>query len=226
MFQKYRKALTLFLLIVLGIITIVLLSVDSTKEFIGVVAGVVSALAFIMYVVDMFSAGVRPNRVSWFVWALIGGILYFSHQEAGGYSSSWVPLAQFALVLITFIFSLRWGEGGWKKLDLYCLFASIVAVILWQVLDATWIALMLVFADLAAAIPSFSKAWRDPASESKLAWALSTLANVINLFAITHWQSLEVIYPVYLFTLTGVMTVTLWYRNSTTNIPITTSIVS
>ncbi len=176
-----------------------------THEHFGIVAGGVSAADFLVYIVAMIWGKNSPNRMSWFIWGVIGGILYFGHQEAGGHASGWVPLMHFVMVGLIFILSLKWGEGGWNKLDVGCLIAAIVVVILWQVFDATWIALTLVIADGVGFTPTIRKACCDPQSESRLAWILSVVANIINLFAIANWRSLEVVYPIYLLVLTGVM---------------------
>lgn len=180
-----------------------------THELYGQIAGGISAIDFLIYIAAMIWGKNRPNRMSWFIWGTIGGVLYFGHREAGGYASSLVPLMQFAMVGLVFLVSLKWGEGGWNKLDVGCLVAVVIVVILWQIFDATWIALSLVVADAIGFAPTIRKAWLCPKGEYFPAWVLSVTANAINLLAITNWRSLEVVYPVYLLALTSVMVVIL-----------------
>lgn len=183
-----------------------------THELYGQVAGGISAVDFIIYIVAMIWGKNRPNRMSWFIWGAIGGVLYFGHQEAGGHASSWVPLMQFVMVELVFLISLKWGEGGWNKLDIGCLIAVVIVVILWQIFDATWIALSLVIADAIGFTPTIRKGWLNPKGEYLPAWVLSVTANVVNLFAITNWRSLEVVYPIYLLVLTSIMAAILLLR--------------
>lgn len=176
-----------------------------THELFGQIAGGVSAADFLTYAIAMIWGKNSPNRMSWFIWGVIGGVLYFGHQEAGGQSSGWVPLMHFVMVVGIFFLSLKWGEGGWNRLDVGCLIAAVVVVVLWKTFGATWIALSLVLADAVGFTPTIRKAWINPSGENILAWILSVVASGINLFAIANWQSLEVVYPIYLLTLSIVM---------------------
>ena len=70
--------------------------------------------------------------------------------------------------------------------------------------------------DLLGALPTVRKAYAAPAEESLFSWAVFLVADILNLCAIGSWSVATVLYPLYLFSLAG-MLVLLMLRPSFSN---------
>lgn len=172
----------------------------------GIVAGILSIAGYIPYILAIFRGETRPNRASWIIWAIVGGLLAFSYIETGDRHSIWLPLGYFIGPLITAVLSLRYGYMVWSRLDTICLVAACASVIPWMLSDTAILTLLInVFIDFMGAIPTLIKSYKEPETEDFLAWLIFFVANTIQLFAIQYWN-LAAVYPVYLFFLAGFIT--------------------
>lgn len=168
----------------------------------GRIAGFISLAGFVPYLVDTLRGRTRPNRATWWIWTLVGGGLFLSYRTAGGGESLWVPLSFVVGPLVTAVVSLRYGEGGWSRLDRLCLGGALASLCLWGLWGSAVAALWLnIVIDAFGAVPTIVKAWRDPDSEHLLAWLLFLCGNGLNLLALPHLLPAVAAYPVYLFAL-------------------------
>lgn len=166
----------------------------------GKIAGFISILAFIPYFHSILKGQTKPNRITWWIWTLLGILLYFSYKEAGAKETLWVPLIYIIAPLITAILSIKYGVGGWTTFDLVCLLGALASTFLWIISGSPTVALILfLLIDLFGALPTIKKAYVVPEQESKLAWFLMCLANCVNLFAVQDFQFSILIYPLYMF---------------------------
>jgi hypothetical protein len=167
----------------------------------GISAGLLSLVGFFFYIADIFNKKTEPNRVTWCIWTLVGGILCISYFIENDYNDSfiWVPLSYFVGPLIIFILSLRYGVGGKNKGDLYILALSVGSIILWLITGRPWLAMITnIIADFLGAIPTLLKAYHCPDTESQWAWGFFLAGNILNLFALQNWTVAEFLYPLYL----------------------------
>lgn len=172
---------------------------STIKIVLGKVAGLISLLAFIPYFISIFKGKTKPNRITWWIWTLLGLLLYFSYKEAGAKETLWVPLIYIIAPLITAILSIKYGVGGWTHFDIFCLIGSLLSTLLWAISGSPIIALILfLIIDLFGALPTIKKAYSNPEQENKLAWFLMCLANVVNLFATENVKFSVLIYPLYM----------------------------
>lgn len=174
-------------------------------ETIGILAGILALAGYIPYIISILQGKTQPNRATWFIWTIIGGLLAFSYIAEGDQHSIWLPLGYFFGPLITAILSLRYGYATWTKLDTFCIVAAIISIVPWVLSDnATFTLIINVFIDSIGAIPTLVKTYKEPETEDFTAWLIFFIANTMQLFAISTW-SLPAIYPIYLFFLAGAM---------------------
>lgn len=187
-------------------------------DFVGISAAVVSAVAYTVYGFSIFFGDTKPNRAAWFIWSVVALICCFSYHETTTSRTAWWISISYAVGSLTiFILTLKWGEGGVDKLDLSCLVGSIFGALLWWMFNSPLTALLInILMDCLGAIPTIQKAWHKPKKESLIAWTLSTLAGVINLFAVKEWAwdafLSEALYPVYAAACIGTVWVVLIIR--------------
>jgi hypothetical protein len=170
----------------------------------GAIAGIISIGGFIPYWWAISLGKTRPNRATWWIWTIVGIIIAFSYRASGAESTMWVPITYVVGPFSTALISLRYGEGGWTKLDTICSIGVGIGLVLWGLYRSPSLTLGInIGIDFLGALPTIRKSFRDPYSEDLLSWLLFALANIFNLLAIDRWELEIVVYPLYMVLVTG-----------------------
>ena len=192
------------------------------QELIGKVAGVVSFAAHALYILTTLFPGkilgqaTKPNRATWWILTLVGGLIAESYYSSGASTTMWVAVSYFVGPLIISIISLspRYGVGGWEGSDKWCLLLAIAC--LWfrvTFSDYPKVSLVLSLAtDIFGLWPTIRKSYLTAESEDRRAWAMEAGASFLNLFAINSLSWEIWIQPLYLLVFNTVIAMLL-YRN-------------
>jgi uncharacterized protein with PQ loop repeat len=176
-----------------------------TYETIGIIAGVLALVGYIPYIYSIFKGVTKPNRATWIIWTVVGGLLAFSYLEEGDSNAIWLPLGYFIGPLFVAILSIWYGYSEWNRLDKICLGIALCSIVPWILSDDATITLLVnVLIDAAGAIPTLVKTYREPETEDLTAWAIFFIANTLQLFAISTLH-ISIVYPIYLFFLAAGM---------------------
>ncbi len=180
----------------------------------GKLAGILSIIAYFPYIWAIIKHKATPNRASWIIWTIVSGIIFFSYHSAGATDTIWVPAGYTLGSFIVSLLSIKYGEGGWTKLDRNCFFAAGIGLIFWWIFNSPLFALYISLAiDTTASLPTIKKAYLNPLSENKLAWFLFWLGSVANVLAINSWIFVIYLYPVTMFlTITPITLMVMWDR--------------
>ena len=174
-------------------------------ETIGIIAAIFGVAGYIPYIYTILIGKTKPNRATWFIWTLVGGLLAFSYLAEGDRSSIWLPFAYFLCPLVTAILSLRYGYAEWTRLDTFCIVAALLSIIPWVFAHSPSTTLIInLIIDSTGALPTLVKTFREPETEDFSAWFIFFIANTLELFAVYTWN-ISALYPVYLFFLAGSM---------------------
>src|SRR3989344_2571178 len=176
------------------------LNFTDVKAVLGIVAGVIAFLAYIVYVISIFRGGSKPNRATWWIWSFMGLVLALSYQFSGASNTIWVPYVEFLGPLIIAILSIKYGEGGLdNKTDLICLLGATISIILWIIFKNPVVALITNLAvDSFAIVPTIKKSYLRPEGEDFWAWFGTGLADSLNMFAVERFSFAILIYPIYM----------------------------
>lgn len=178
-----------------------LFMISDIKFYFGIIAGSISFIAYLIYFYSILKGKSKPSRVTWWIWAFMGGVSALSYYSSGARYTIWSPIVEFIGPLITALLSVKYGDGGIKrKTDVFCLLGGILSVILWAFTGSPEAALMLnILIDAFAIFPTIKKSYLHPKTESRLAWSGTTFADFINLFAIEKMKFIIIIYPLWMF---------------------------
>lgn len=178
---------------------------------IGIIAGIVGLLGFLPYIITTTQRKTRPNKASWWIWGILGVITGISYYYSGATTTIWVPVAYAICQIITAVLSLKYGEGGWNRLDKLCLAGAGVSLLLWLIFNSPIVALLFtLLIDLFAAIPTVIKSYSNPEQESCFSWNIFLVANTLNMIALDEWSISLAAYPFYLFYLSSTLSILLW----------------
>lgn len=188
-------------------------------KIIGIVAGILLTLGYARYYYTIVRGDSKPNLVTWFIWTIVGGIIFFQCKDLGAVDTLWVALSNFIFPLGNFVLTLRSGEFKIQKRDLYCLIVAMVSLVVWKFFDNPLVGLFLcLIADFMAATATLDTVWRDPVGEiheDRLAWTIGTVALIINLLAIKEWTIQIATQPVYFVLLNIGIVIPLFIRRKT-----------
>lgn len=182
------------------------MNIYNWRTIVGIIAGLVSILGFMPYLITIFQGKTRPNRASWWIWGVLSLILGLTYYSSGARDTIWVPAFYAIFQMIIAIVSIKHGEGGWNQFDRTCLLGAGGSLLFWWWFNSALLAIMInLTIDSLGALPTIKKCIFKPESEDLLSWALFFTANTLNLVAIEHWSVELLTYPLYLFCLSGII---------------------
>ncbi len=190
----------------------------SIQAFFGIAAGVLALLPCPFYIQGILRGDTKPDRVTWWILALISGMIAASSWASGARDTVWFPAAYTLSFTIIALFSLKYGDGPFHLhlLDRVCLVLALVSAALWWSLEAPFLSLLMnICTECIALLPTMVKAYQRPWTEEKRAWVITTLASMLNLLAVTSWSLAIVLYPVYaLITNVGITALILRHKKT------------
>ncbi len=174
----------------------------STDLFLGVIAGVMHVVAFVLYNRQMLKGVSRPNTATWTLWVFLTFLNLGSYRAmSGDWVKSILPLASSTACLFTFIFAL--AKGKLSKIDPWDGAALGVGIIAgfawWQYNSATYANLILQGSIAISFAPTLRSIRLDRTSEKPLPWFIWSVAYVLSIVVIVmrwrgQWQ--DFVYPV------------------------------
>lgn len=150
-----------------------------------------SLLGIESYIADTLKGKIKPNKVSWFIWALAPLIAFAAELKQGvGLQALMTFMVGFGPLLI-FISSFLNKKAYWeiRKLDLTCGSLAIFGLILWQITRVGNLAILFcLLADGLASIPTAIKAYQFPETENSTEFLLSGVNAGITILTIKIWN--------------------------------------
>lgn len=162
----------------------------------------VSLIGGTAYIRDTLYGKSKPNRVTWFMWAiapLIGTAAAVS-AHADIWVTSRIFLAGF-IPLLVFAVSFVNSKGYWKlnKFDFLCGICSVLALIIWGVIDSPRSAILFAaIGDGFAALPTVIKSWKYPETETGLNYITSFVSVLLIIPSIQVWNIENSAFQIYL----------------------------
>src|SRR5436305_1591215 len=110
--------------------------------YIGIIAGILSLLPCPFYVYGIIKGKTRPDRITWWILALMSCSIAITYYEVGARTTIWLPIAYTISFLINAILSIRYGDGPAQlhMLDRICLLGAVVSLGMWYFLNAPFLA--------------------------------------------------------------------------------------
>ncbi|HSW99108.1 MAG TPA: hypothetical protein VLF71_04670, partial [Candidatus Saccharimonadales bacterium] len=175
------------------------------ENWLGVLSGVVGVAGYLPYIRDIWRRKTRPNRISWLIWTLEYSGLLAAQLQGGARGTLWLVGLQLAGVIVVFGLSLRFGQGGITRRNLWLLLAVAASLAYWFVVRSADVAVLLLLSIEASGVAlTARKAYCQPQSETLAMWWLVCAAGVINLAGLgRHAAWLSYIYPAALVVMGG-----------------------
>ena len=143
------------------------------------------------YFFETLQGKVKPNRVTWFIWAVAPMITFAAQIKQGVGIQSLLTFMVGFIPLLIFFASFINKKSYWKiqSIDLICGSLSIIGLILWQITKVGNIAIIFsIIADFLAALPTFVKSYKHPETENYFLYLGLTVFAFITLLTIKVWN--------------------------------------
>ena len=153
------------------------------------------------YVRSMMKGRVKPNRVTWLMWA-VAPMIGFAAAVSSGAGFAAVPIFMSGFCpLLVFVASFAVKGAQWRlsKLDYACGVLSALAIVFWAATRNPDIGILFsILSDGLASVPTLVKGWKYP--ETELGWGYLTgiFSGLAGFLAITAWNFSQYAFPAYL----------------------------
>jgi len=165
-------------------------------------ASLISLAGGVIYIRDTLLGYTAPNRVTWSLWGFLPLLAFaVERQNHVGISSLFTLMLGLVPIAIV-IASFRNPNAVWQigRFDLVCGAISLLGVAVWLFIDQPTIALVtFVFADVVAALPTLRKSYREPETESGLAFAAGTTSAALTMLTLNEWTTISALFPLAIF---------------------------
>lgn len=177
--------------------------IDPRWVFVSAVLGMAGS---VRYAVAVVRGTVRPNLVTWSLWAAVPLIAFSAQLDSGVGLPAVQTLVAGAgpLVVVVTAVCTRRNLARLGVFDLACAVVAGAALGAWLGLGEAALAVVFaVAADASAALPTVVKAWRDPASENLLFYVLVGTGAAVTLLTISSWSPAAWAFAAYVLTLSA-----------------------
>jgi len=165
------------------------------KLIASILAPILSIIATVPYLKDIFAKKTTPHLYTWLIWAISQGTAAVALLYGGGKLGSIGLLIGTILSLIIFVLSFKYGTKNITRSDTITLIIALLAIIVWWQLNNPLLAVLMVTAiDLLGYIPTFRKLYVEPYSETISSWVIWIITPSLTLFSNAQYNWLTVTY--------------------------------
>ena len=166
------------------------------------VALLINFFGTIIYLLGTLKGKVKPNKVTWLLWAINPLIAFAAeiHQQVG--IQSWLTFSIGFGPLLIFLASFVNKKAYWKitKADIICGLFSILGLSLWYLTRVGNLVIVFsIIADAFAALPTLYKAYHHPKTENFWSFLTASISGGITIFTIRYWNFETYAFPIYIF---------------------------
>lgn len=170
----------------------------------------------LIYVRNVFLGKSQPNRVSFFLWALVPAIAIAAGLSVG---ETWSLLPIFMvgfgpfLILIASFFNKKayWKLGAFDYLSGLL---AVLAIVLWMLTkDPAMAVLFAILSDGFAALPTLVKSWKYPESETGAAYAIAVLNAAVGVMLVQSHDFTHLGFIVYTVLINICLSIAVYHKN-------------
>lgn len=170
--------------------------------YFGLLAQFILAVSIVPYTISIFRGTVKPNRISWFIWSVIGFAFWLITPDSADQVTKMLTVIFW--INPTLIFVLTLFKGEYIKPDTiekFSLLVGLCAIVVWLIFrDNSGVlpTVIAIAADFCALLPTLRFVMSAPNEEAPLAWICFFLGSFIAIFGIEHYTLQNLLLPVYM----------------------------
>lgn len=182
-------------------------------EISGYISGLLFILSVFPYVRSILKGNTKPQRATWLIWTILVFIAFFSQLAKGATWSLLLTAGDAITIVVVFIFSFKYGVGGFRKIDILSLIGAGVSLLFWYFTDEPAIALFLIiFIDIIGSSLTIIKTWENPETEHWVGWAMCGVGGFFGVLAVGNFNFILLSYPLYICLINSTMAIIILIR--------------
>ncbi len=165
------------------------------------VGAAISVFGLIPYIRDTLRGDTSPHRVTWFLWGFIPLVTFVVQLHLHVGPAAIITLAFGLTPIAVLVASAKSHAGSWEitQFDWFCAAISLIGTGVYVVTQRGNLSIvLLLIADVFAAIPTLRKSWTDPTSETWSAFAFGIVATLLTVSSVQDWTFASVAFPLYI----------------------------
>jgi len=168
-------------------------------EIFGYVSGLLFVFSAIPYIRSILKGKTKPQRITWLIWTVLVFIAFFSQLAKGATWSLLLTAGDAITIVVVFIFSIKYGVGGFGKIDIISLAGAGLSLILWYFTNEPAVALFLIILiDIIGSNLTILKAWKNPETENWVGWAMCGVGGLFGILSVGSFNFILLAYPLYI----------------------------
>jgi hypothetical protein len=178
--------------------------------FVGIFFSLLGSLG---YIIATLRGETKPNRVTWFMWMVIGFIAFAAEISGGVGFSSWAILPAGGVPVIVLAASYINKNAYWEltRLDYICGALSLSGLVSWYLTrNQDYAIAFSIFSEFFAAAPTVRKAWIAPDTEKGSSYFFFVINNICAVLSAKEPSFTSLAYPGFLFLVNATMCFTVW----------------
>ncbi len=179
------------------------------------VAVAIAGLGGLSYLFYTISGKVKPNKITYLLWAIAPLVAFFAEIQQGVGIQSLLTFIVGFLPLLIFIASFFNKKSEWHvtKFDLICGALSVAGIVFWFITKVGNIAITFsILADGLAALPTLIKAYRYPDTEKGWTYLTNSISSTITIMTLKTFTYASLAFPVYLFIISLLIYISVSFR--------------
>jgi hypothetical protein len=170
--------------------------------YFGLAAQFIMAVSIVPYTISIFLGTVKPNRISWFIWSVIGFAFWLITPDSADQVTRMLTVIFW--INPTLIFVLTLFKGEYIKpdtLEKFSLLVGLCAIVVWLIFknsSGVLPTVIAIAADFCALLPTLRFVITAPDEETPLVWICFFLGSFIAVFGIEHYTLESLLLPVYM----------------------------
>jgi len=161
---------------------------------VNTLSGILFFAAFLPYVWAIVNGQTVPSPVSWAIWASVDTLALLAMRKEKATSGQLTGAVAGAWVIT--ILALVFGRPTMGSIEWVSIAGAVAGIVLWQRTGNAVLAIICSqVAVFAGAIPTFVKAYANPAQEDPIAWSIWFISCICALLAIKKWNLANALQP-------------------------------
>lgn len=166
------------------------------KEFLGIIAVVLSIIGFAPYILDILRNKTKPHIFTWVIWTTTTFLVFLGQWQKGGGAGSWTTGITGILSILVTILAFKRGSKDITLSDKVFFTGALITIIPWILTkDPTFSIIILTFINVSAFIPTIRKTINNPASETFITYFLNIFRHGLSIIALANYNLATYLFP-------------------------------
>lgn len=180
-----------------------------------ILGSILGFIGIFHYLIETIKGKAKPNRVSWFLWALAPLVAFAAEISKGVGIQSLMTFTVGFGPLMVFVASLFNKESQWNltKMDYIYGGLSLFGLVLWWITGEGILAIFFaIISDGLAAMPTLIKAYHQPETEDSTAFLFCIFNAGITILTISIWDFAHAAFPIYILIMCATLYIVIKFK--------------